>query len=481
MIEYFKDLSKKEVSKFRSFVNSPYFTTNKQVIKLFNYLHSRYPDIKDSDLSKTVISEKLFPDKPYNDDYVRKLISDFTKIFESFLIHTEYETETQQNNTMLLRSLRKRGIKKRFESILNDTMKLQKKQFSRDEKFYANQVNLEHEYFLYHFDKFKFTFAKCLQNKSDNIDLNFVFQKLHVFNEMLNNQNSVRKTVLFNKTFFDDVMNFIGNNKKIIRASHPNMYIIYLQIMMYTQLRKEYMEELKSYLMFNEKKFSRSDKSVVAYYYNYLVSFCLLKINKGETGYRKDLFSLYEKMLSKDLFLIDNVINDYDFTSAVNNVLALNKPEWVESFIEKYRKFIEPAFAKDAYNLAKAKIYFYRKEFEKIFPFLNSIVYKNPNYYFNSKFLLVRVYLETGNIREAKYIIDNLKQYIREKDILTEEQISIIKTFNQYALELIRIFESKDKDKKALRMIFKKELDNERKFVPNKPWFYSISEEKVKS
>ena len=214
------------------------------------------------------------------------------KVFESFLIQTEFKTDIQQSNILLLRSLRKRGIKKRFELILNDTTKLQKKQFSRDEKFYANQVNLEHEYYLYNFDKYKFTYAKCLQNKSENIDLNFIFQKLHVFNEMLNNQKSVGKTVLFNKTFFDDILIYMENNKKIIKTSHPNLYIIYLQIMMFTHLKKEYMDELKTYLMLNEKKFSRSDKSVLAYYYNYLVSFCLLKIKKGETGYRKDLFSL---------------------------------------------------------------------------------------------------------------------------------------------------------------------------------------------
>lgn len=481
MIEYFNDLSKKEISKFKAFVNSPYLNPNKQVVKLFSYLRSRYPNIKDSDLDKSVVFKNLFPDKSYNDESIRKLISDFNKVFESFLIQTEFKTDIQQSNILLLRSLRKRGIKKRFELILNETTKLQKKQFSRDEKFYANQVNLEHEYYLYNFDKYKFTYAKCLQNKSENIDLNFIFQKLHVFNEMLNNQKSVGKTVLFNKTFFDDILIYMENNKKIIKTSHPNLYIIYLQIMMFTHLKKEYMDELKTYLMLNEKKFSRSDNSVLPYYYNYLVSFCLQKINKGETGYRKDLFSLYEKMLPKDLFLIDNVINDYDFTSAVNNILALNKPEWVESFIEKYKKFIEPAFAKDAYNLAKAKIYFYRKDFEKIFPYLNSIVYKNPNYYFNSKFLLVRVYIETGNIREAKYIIENLKQYIREKNILTDEQITIIKTFNKYAIDLIKIIQSNDKDKKGLTAIFRKELDNEKNFVPNKTWFYSMTEAKNKS
>lgn len=478
MIEYFNDLSKKEISKFKAFVNSPYHNPNKQVVKLFSYLRSKYPNIKESHLDKLAVFKGLFPDKSYNDETIRKLISDFNKVFESFLIQTEFKTDIQQSNILLLRSLRKRGIKKRFESIMNDSMKQQKKQFSRDEMYYINQINLENEYYYFYFDKFKFTFAKCLQNKSDNIDFNFIFQKLHTFNEMLNNHYSVGKEFLYEKTFIDEILSFIEKNEKIIKASHPNIYIIYLQIMMFTREKDMYQEEFVSYLKLNERKFSRYNRSNLSFYYYYLASFYLRKINKGETRYRAALFSIYKRMLSKDLFLIDNFITDLEFNSVVNNVLALNESGFVESFIEKYKKFIEPAFAKDAYNLAIAKLYFYKKEFEKIFPYLNSIVYKNPNYYFNSKFLLVRVYIETGNIREAKYIIENLKQYIREKNILTDEQITIIKTFNKYAIDLIKIIQSIDKDKKGLTAIFKKELDNEKNFVPNKAWFYSMTEVK---
>ena len=144
MIEYFNDLSKKEILKFKAFVNSPYLNPNKQVVKLFSYLRSKYPNIKESHLDKLAVFKGLFPDKSYNDETIRKLISDFNKVFESFLIQTEFKTDIQQSNILLLRSLRKRGIKKRFELILNDTTKLQKKQFSRDEKFYSNHVNLEH-------------------------------------------------------------------------------------------------------------------------------------------------------------------------------------------------------------------------------------------------------------------------------------------------------------------------------------------------
>jgi hypothetical protein len=47
-----------------------------------------------------------------------------------------------------------------------------------------------------------------------------------------------------------------------------------------------------------------------------------------------------------------------------------------------------------------------------------------------------------------------------------------IKLFNYYITELIKVFESKSAKKKSMKVILKKELDNEKKLVPNKDWFY---------
>ncbi len=109
---------------------------------------------------------------------------------------------------------------------------------------------------------------------------------------------------------------------------------------------------------------------------------------------------------------------------------------------------------------------------QSIFPYLNEVEFKEPVYYINSKFLLGKVYFEIKNIEGLRYIIANLKQYLRTKRNLMLEQIDSIKVFNKYMTDLINLYDSNSPEQKTLRVVLKKELDNEKKFVPSKNWFY---------
>lgn len=469
MIEYFKYLSKSEVEKFEQFVNSPYHNNSQRIIKLFDYLYSKYPDIEPKVINREAISSSVYPSEKYNDTNIRKLLSKFTAIFEKFLVQLEFENEERRNKTLLLRSLRVRSMNKRFESNFKEISELQSKSFSKDDSHYENQFNLERENYYFNFNKLKFTFASCLQSKSDVLDYHFIFSKLHTFNEMFNSQRISGKILPYNKTFLNEIISFIEANKRTISLKHPNIYIIYHQIMMSIYNDVKYLNELFRYIKVNEKKFS---KVQLSYYYYYLASYFMHEINKGQLKYFEEVFKIYKIMWNKDFFLIDNTLTDLDFNSIVNTGLAMKEFEWVEQFIDKYKNNIERTVAKDAYNMARAKIFFYKKDYNNVFPHLSNINYKDPNYYFNSKSLLGRVYYEMKNIDGVRYIIENLRQYLREKQTLTREYIQVISTFNKYMMELIKLSEKKAANRKSGQFVLRKELDNEKKFVSHKSWFY---------
>ena len=59
-----------------------------------------------------------------------------------------------------------------------------------------------------------------------------------------------------------------------------------------------------------------------------------------------------------------------------------------------------------------------------------------------------------------------------------EELISVVKIFNKYVSSLLKILEINEvKKKKTELMVLRKELDNNKKLVPNKNWFYEKIEE----
>ena len=467
MIEQFKYFSKEEVNKFCKFVNSPYFNSNRQLILLVNYLKSNYPKIDEFHLNKNAIMSIVYPGQKTDDIKYRRLVSDYTEIFENFLIFQELEKETVRNKTKLLNVLKRNNLNKRFIINFNEVQSFQKKQFSKDNTFYENEIELETDYYYFNYKKFAKEYASCLERKSENIDLAFIFHKLHCFNEMIYNEYLNNNSFSYNKSFYEEIFSYIKGNEINIFKKHPNIYIIYNVLLLWKTNDKKYIGSLLKYLDENGSKF---DKVKLSYYYYYFLSYISLRINKGEDEYRRDALKVFKKMMEKNLFLTNNTIAHNDFNSVVNITLPLKEYAWLSKFIEKYKNNIEHEFAKDAYNLALAKLYFQKKLFDKVFPFLNEVEYKSPEYYLNSKFMLARLYFDMGKIDTISYVVSNLRQYLRKTKQLNEDQIQITKTFNKYILKLVRIAMD-GMNSNSDWIVFKKELENEKKFVSNKNWF----------
>ena len=477
MIDQFKNFSIKEVNSFHKFVNSPYFNSNKQLITLVNYLKSVYPEIKEEHISRNVIMKKVYQSGKFDDPKYRKLISDFTNIFEEFLTYSELGKETIRNKTKLLNVLRRRGLNKRFNINLKEVEAFQKKQFSKDNTYYENAIEIETDYFYFNYNKFSNEFAQCLERKSQNIDLAFIFHKLHCFNEMIYNEYLNNNSFEYKKSFYDEIFKFIKLNKNAISKKHSNIFFIYNILLLWKTNDKKYIGILLKNLDEMGKKL---EKVILSYYYYYFLTYISSRINKGENEFRKVAMEIFRKMSDKDLFLTDNVITHSDFNSVVNIALPLKEYTWLHSFIIKYKNNIESGFAKDAYNLSLAKFYFHKKMFNEVFPYLNDVEYKSPDYYLNSKFMLARLYFDMGKMGSIDYVVSNLRQYLRKTKQLTEDQILTVKTFNKYIMKLVKVAETNSSSKSDV-IVLRKELENETKTVSNKNWFFEKLEEFGKS
>ncbi|MEO6694640.1 MAG: hypothetical protein ABIO41_05490 [Ignavibacteria bacterium] len=437
-----------------------------------DYLLMVYPNITEEYISKSNLALNVYSAKKINDDKIRKLISDFHLMMEKFLAQTERDSDYVAERIHLLNSLFKRDLLKRFESNAKELYKIQSTTFPKESIFYQNQINLEDVNFRYNINKYKKEFAECLQNSSDLIDSNFMFLKLHCFREM--NLNELGKGKTFTKNFINEIKSRIEENVTEISNKHPNLYIIYLVTMMENTMDDNYLNILLKYLDKNGRKFKKDN---LIFYYNYLRNYYVQKINNGEADYREKAFDLIKFMERNDLLLFENKISDVDYNNVISIVLPLKEFNWLESFIEKYKLRIDKEYFEDSYNLAKARIYYHRKKYNNIFEHLNNVKFKDPYYYMHSKFILGRVYYEMGKFESCKYIIQNLRQYVRMKNVLIPGLIFAIKNFNKYLSDLIKFAEDNTKDIKSETIILKKSLDNEKGIVPDKIWFY----EKIKS
>ena len=161
-----------------------------------------------------------------------------------------------------------------------------------------------------------------------------------------------------------------------------------------------------------------------------------------------------------------------EFNSVINNALSLKEFSWINKFIGEYKKFLHPDFANDAYNLSVSKILYHKKDYDGVFEHLNKVEFKDPFYYFNSKFLMARVHFDTKNYLGVKYITDNLRQYTRINKLLKHDQKNVIKVFIKYMDELVRLSEVNSSKRKSMKLILRKQIESEVTLVTNISWFY---------
>ena len=105
LIKILKLLDKEELRRFKKMLQSPFFTTNEHLPKLYTYLIRYAPEFISLKLNKSLLFAYLFPGKKYNDNKLRMLLRAFTRHLEDFLVIKEVrnnEKERKKKNNPYL-------------------------------------------------------------------------------------------------------------------------------------------------------------------------------------------------------------------------------------------------------------------------------------------------------------------------------------------------------------------------------------------
>jgi hypothetical protein len=482
MLDLLKSLSKKELEEFHSFLSSPFFNQEENNLKLYNFLvkklnQANLIEIKmdAEDPFRYEIYSWVFKKEKFNELKFKRLVSDFTHLFKKFIMIKNFmghgSTGDPENflfEISIMKELENKNLKRLSEPVAKALSKKLEIKRSKDDEYYSAKFQLENLLFYANYGKDAGMAEHFLRSKSLSADLQFIFTKLHSYREMIIFSESLSKENSFSPEkdfFYDHIIDFIRKNKIMIRNDHPNLYFIYLTVMMYQSGGEKFSIEFLNYLSKIKYDFP---KEKLKYYYTYITSYYWSRINKGDQKFRKDLIKVYKKMVAEDLLMLERYMPDHTFNSIIMIGISEKEFGWVEEFISKYKNAVDPAKAKDAVNLANAKMFFYKRKFDDAIDHLKNVEFKNTIYFSNAKVLLAKIYYEQNDQVSLNYLIESLTQYTRRNKKLVPEQVILINSFIKYMKQLIRYKEKKGMDIIVLR----KELDNEKNYVPDRNWFY---------
>lgn len=425
LFELISSLSTSEQKSLLDFL--PYSTLSNYVTlyKLIDFTIKQINSKKgnDTSLERQKVYQHIFPKETYNEHKINKLLSDGNKAIEGFIIFQSITQDSFYHKMALIDFYQKKGLFKYFENEISQTEKMIHSKKESDLKMMLSiQINSK----KYEYETFKNTRQANFQVVYDSIKNYSQLAEIKFRNYTLINLHT-------------DLENNECNN--ILYQIH---FIIH-KLLNQHQLIDEF--EACYQLILNNKDLVDADE--LRDCVHLLIAIAIKQVHDGIDNAKERLFNLFA-------FLIDNHLvleRDKSITSAIyKNVttigLYINRIEYVDNFIETYKKYLPEEVQEDVYSYNKAHLLYYKKEYENVLQLISTTKYKDVFYRLDSRVLLIKTYYALEKT-DASYFdilnnsINAFKKYVYTNEELNDYYKIRYKNFIKSVLKLIQL--NKDK------------------------------------
>lgn len=458
-------LDTSDLNRFGKFVESPYFNINERIISFFKILEPYLKAKKEIELDKYAVWKKIFSDKEFDDKYFRKINSDLIKLFEEFIYYEKYNEDHPTKASNLMAGITKRGIFNMFNSALSSAENLQQHNLNRDADYYYQRYNIERQKFNFstEFEKKSKKQIKHnwlnLKEISDNLDIFYLSEKLKLYTTLMSIQNV--KKVDIDLRFSENIVRFI---KRTDYKQYPAL-TIYYQI--YLTLKESdnvsHFYELKNLINENINYFPLEESKDI---YEAALNYCIVKINSGLRNFNSDLLVIYKEMISKGFFEKEGSLDPTKFRNIVISALRVDDFKWIEWFIESYIDKIEEKFRENALTFNLARLYYYKKDYDKVKKYLRNVEFADIFYELRTKSMLIATYYDTEDFEPLYSLLDSFSVFLnRNSKTIPEQKILLHKKLIKFVRKLMTINRN---DKAAIAKL--RSQIQEAGDLPDKEW-----------
>lgn len=432
LIQILATLSKKEFKEFQLFVASPFMNKNQNLVEFLEHLSNYQSNFFDEKLNKEEFFKKHYPKVKFEEQKIRYLQSDLTKLLEDYLAYTEYSKDSFRRKYYQVKSFNSRDLDKYFLQELDSINNLNSKQPFRDSKYYFNQHQISELSYQYTSEKRNRAFDSSLQQVIDNLEITYLARGFRYYCEMINRKNIL--SVEYNLSFFSQMVQYLGNEMFDDVPAIRLYRLIYIALTEPDNIKnyQTLLQELDEYGHF----FNPTEQRGM---YVFAQNFCIRRINRGEEGALKEIFNLYKIMVEKDLLYEGNYISQPDFKNIVTTGLRLEEVDWVSNFIEEFRNKLNPEFSENAYTYSMAWVHFTKKEYDKALRMLLKVEFNDVYYHLDSKSLLMKVYYEMDEYDPFFSLVDAFKIYLRRNKFISDYQRETYHNFILLVNKLMKV------------------------------------------
>lgn len=402
-----------ELKQFSDFVASPYFNTNEDLIRFWEYLVRWAPEFPKGKIKKEKVFKAIYPDQSFDAKQMGYLMNYLLKLGERFLGMQHYEQKDQLEQYHILKEFSNRGLNKHFNFLF-------KKASSTLEE--PGKENTENTYYRYLMSELASdhaihlrskSFDRYFQQASDHLDEFYFVNKLKFSCEMLNRQKILSSD--YQLHFSEEVKDYLLEQK---RHDHP-LTSIYLQIYQILESAEtaELFDRLMDLIKAQGPKIQREELRQI---YLYAINFSLRNMRMGERRFISIALELYLEGIKSRALFEEGYLSPRTYTNVIKVALMSERYDWIEEFIQTYHHHLPPKDKEDALHYSLAELYYHRKDYDKVLDHLNQLQFSDINYHLGSRVLLLKTYYESEEIDAMLSLLASFSTYLRRNKNISQ-------------------------------------------------------------
>ena len=405
----FNALTTNEIGHFRKFINSPFFNQRADVVALFEQLAAARKSIKPLP-DKVVISKKIFPNKPFDDQRVRHAMSYLLKNIEQYLAYQTIFENGQFVQTRLAEAYRRRNLTDQFQRTLVNVKKTHADSPFRHADHYWEGYEIQSQEYLFTATTRRATDLN-LQDLGDQLDLAFLALKLRQSCVSVSHQ-AVFKTD-YDMGLLPEVIDYIERENLLELPAIGVYYHCYKAL---TQpAETTHFQSFKKMLNLHDDAFPLSE---IRDLYLLAINFCIRRYNEGSAGFLAEELELYKRALEKKFLLVNGALSRFTYQNAATLGLVLSEFEWVEDFLKNYTSLLEPRFREANHSFNLARLAYFQKQYDKALALLQRADYEDLLLNLSAKTILLKIYFETDEFNALDSLLDSMSNFVRRKKII---------------------------------------------------------------
>lgn len=413
-LRLFAILNREELKAFEKFLHSPFFGPREQSRQFFAYLKSTqsrwrplYEEFQSHKgkrkqreletqlrkyLGKKEMAAQLFPDEPYNDGRMRRVISECKKLLIRYLGEAAPKTDNPKNpyarqfreDLDVLRFYLQRGEFDLFQDQIKAMRKLEGTDF-KDHQYYYRAFQLEEKAndFQIRTGAKTDTYGKQL----DHLDTYFILYKLRMFCAMHTRSTAMGVTykygMLAEITAYVERENFLGE---------PLIQIYYLILQM--ERGKGAQMDYQTILDLLATQLDRISHDEARQIYLFVYNFLEREHRKPGVNFARESFLLIKRVVDEGVIYSEGLIAVGYFNAAVRVACRAGEVKWAEEFIWANEERIAGGNRKEVFDFALLTVLFFQKEYTVILRQLDQLQFNDSNYQIRLRVLKMKTLYE---------------------------------------------------------------------------------------